>query len=325
MRRLFDPLIPLSQLEEHLRERETAVSDQVVSANSMSVDDQTGNLIVRNGCSREHPFQPHALQLLATKLRVPHSYLVRCPPDLRATNINHWLRRKTGQRFFLRFDGDECRAVLSERYRPVSNVQVVETLRQKAGNALVRCELDNLRLIVQVVNGRSVEASPGDRLYGGLHARNSEVGFMAVELRAMIYRTICLNGLIMGASDGIAFRRRHVTEPVEVLARFGLAAERAIEEGSFLPRRFADTKLIRVPDVEPVFERISSRYHLDDAEQDAIWNAWAMEPGEHLYAVINSLTRAGNDRGLGIEAREKLQQLGGRLLGLASKGQKWID
>ena len=30
-----------------------------------------------------------------------------------------------------------------------------------AGNAMVRCELDHLRLIVQVVNGRSVEASPG--------------------------------------------------------------------------------------------------------------------------------------------------------------------
>ena len=60
--RLYNQLFPLSQLEEHLRERETAFSDQVVSADAMSVDDRTGNLIVRNGCpSREHPFQPHAL------------------------------------------------------------------------------------------------------------------------------------------------------------------------------------------------------------------------------------------------------------------------
>ena len=59
------------------------------------------------------------------------------------------------------------------------------------------------------VNGRSVEASPGDRLYGGLHTRNSEVGFMAVELRALVYRTICTNGLIMGG-EGVAFRRRNL-------------------------------------------------------------------------------------------------------------------
>ena len=124
-------------------------------------------------------------------------------------------------------------------------------------------------------------------------------------------------------SGGLGPTRDDLT--AQVLARFGLAAERAVEAGAYLPRQFADTKLIRVPDVHPVIERISSRYNLDDAEQDAIWNAWAVEPGENLYAVINSLTRAGNDRGLGIEAREKLQELGGRIMSLASKGQQWID
>jgi hypothetical protein len=143
-----------------------------------------------------------------------------------------------------------------------------------------------------------------------------------MEVCALVFRTICLNGLILGASEGVVLRRRHVTEPV---ARFSLAAERAIEGGSCLPRRFADTKLIRVPDVETVFERISQHYKLDEAEMEAVWRAWAIEPGESLYNVVNSLTRAGNDRGLGIQSRERRQELGGRIMSLVSKGRRWID
>jgi len=32
---------------------------------------------------------PSAQRLFANRLRVPHSYLVRCPGDLQAENLNH--------------------------------------------------------------------------------------------------------------------------------------------------------------------------------------------------------------------------------------------
>ena len=37
---------------------------------------------------------PSAQRLFANRLRVPHSYLVRCPGDLQAENLNHWLREE---------------------------------------------------------------------------------------------------------------------------------------------------------------------------------------------------------------------------------------
>lgn len=323
--RLYDPLLPVSDLVERLRERETAFTDKVVRADDLAVDDRTGNLLVTNGVTREHPFQSQALQLFASKLRVPHSYLVRCPPELRAENCNFWLRQHAGRRLMLRFDFDEVRAVLSPRYQPVSNLQLAEEVRRRAGNVLVRCELDPCRFIAQVVNGRSVEASPGDRLHGGFHVRNSEVGHLAVELRAMIYRTLCTNGLILGAAEGVSFRRRHVTDALEVLAKFGHAAERAVEAGAFLPGRFADTRTIKVGDVHAVYDRITQRYTLDETEDEAVRRAWAAEPEDTLFGIINGLTRAGNDTSLGIDSREKLQETGGRIMALASKGQRWLE
>ena len=322
---LTDPLLPVSMLIDRLHERDQRFHDKLVAADDLSVDSDTGNLIVRNGTSQEHPFQPQALKLLASKLRVPHSYLTRCEPELRATNLNWWLRRKSGQRFFLRFDQDEIRAVLSPRYEPVSNLEIAEEVQKRAGNVSVRCELDQLRMLLQVIHGRSVEASPGDRLHPGMHIRNSEVGFMAVELKAMIFRSICTNGLILGSSAGTAFRRRHITVSDEVMFLFGGALAKAIDAGASLPGQFADTMFIMVPDPELVFDRIAKRYDFDEVEQDAIWTAYSREPGKTLYHVINGITGAANNLALSVESRERLQETGGRIMELASNGTRWID
>ena len=51
---------------------------------------------------------PTAQRLLSNRLRVPYSYLSRCPADLQARNLNFWLEQERQKRdtFFCRFDGD---------------------------------------------------------------------------------------------------------------------------------------------------------------------------------------------------------------------------
>ena len=324
MRRLYEPLIPLSQLSEQLREREVSFSDKVVDADAMSVDDRTGNLLVRNGTTHEHAWQTQALGLMASKLRVPLSYLNRCPPELRAENLNHWLRKRAGQEFLIRFDGDEVRAVLSPRYQPISNVQLAETVRREAGNVLVRAEIDDMHMLLQVVTSRGEEVSFGDRIHGGLHIANSEVGHRVVEIRAMLYRILCCNGLIMGTGQA-GIRRRHLGDADKILRQFRATTRTAIEVGSSLPGRLGETRHVRVPDPIPVFDRIASRYKLDDAEQEAVHVAFETEPGDSLWSVIHALTRAGNNAALSVGSREKLQRTGGRILELAERGTRWID
>ena len=61
---------------------------------------------------------PSAQRLLSNRLRVPYSYLSRCPADLQAENLNYWIRKeaKTRETFFCRFNGDNLRAVFTDRY-----------------------------------------------------------------------------------------------------------------------------------------------------------------------------------------------------------------
>jgi len=49
---------------------------------------------------------PSAQRLLSNRLRVPYSYLSRCPSELQARNLNYWIEQERQQRetFFCRFD-----------------------------------------------------------------------------------------------------------------------------------------------------------------------------------------------------------------------------
>ena len=63
---------------------------------------------------------PSAQRLFANRLRVPHAYLVRCPADLQAQNLNYWLEQERKQRenLFCRFDGQGLRAVFTQKSSP---------------------------------------------------------------------------------------------------------------------------------------------------------------------------------------------------------------
>jgi len=70
---------------------------------------------------------PTAQRLLSNRLRVPYSYLSRCPEDLQARNLNFWIEQERQRRdtFFCRFDGDTLRAVFTERYQPLDNTEIL--------------------------------------------------------------------------------------------------------------------------------------------------------------------------------------------------------
>jgi hypothetical protein len=74
---------------------------------------------------------PQAQRLLSNRLRVPFTYLERCPAELQAENLNHWLKEERKQRetFFLRFDGQKyVRAVFTDRYTAIDNREILSKM-----------------------------------------------------------------------------------------------------------------------------------------------------------------------------------------------------
>ncbi len=100
--------------------------DEVVPVQDMEFDSL--NQIWISG--RQMEVLPSAQRLLANRLKVPYSYLSRCPAELQARNLNYWIEQERKQRdtFFCRFAGDSLRAVFSGRYVPTDNLSALSKM-----------------------------------------------------------------------------------------------------------------------------------------------------------------------------------------------------
>jgi hypothetical protein len=113
---------------------------------------------------------PSAQRLLANRLRVPHTYLARCPQNLQSENLNYWLEQeaKVRETFFCRFDSNRLRAVFTERYRPLDNMEILAQLIQHGFDpaAQVQYAIDDKMFLIKIPEyARAFGVNPG---YGNL-------------------------------------------------------------------------------------------------------------------------------------------------------------
>ena len=314
--RLFGPPDTLENLEDVLADQARGQEDRRIHSDRVLAT-RDGSLRVGGRVFR---LRPEALKQLATRLRVPASYLTRCPSELAATNLNQWLRR-LDRELLVRIDGGEVRAVLSARYRPISHLELVRAAtRGLSRHTPVRYELGPRHFAAQIL---SHDALSGGDLHGGVHLGNSETGHRVVELQALVYRVVCLNGLIL--TDAAAtLQRRHTRAPEATLDEAYRMAGEAWQVAERSRDRFHAVRSVRVPGPKLALERIADRYQLGPEIREALLRAFDLEPGASLFEVINAVTRAGNDGRLPLPDRMELQQLGGKILDLAAKGKRWL-
>ncbi len=62
-----------------------------------------------------------ASQQISSYCEIPRDYFDRCPTQLRAHNVNHWLDTHGDERRLVRVAEGNVRALLSDRYRPLDN------------------------------------------------------------------------------------------------------------------------------------------------------------------------------------------------------------
>lgn len=316
------PTRTLDELQDLLADVSRGHHDHIVSPKDLHVDERTGTLAIRS-ISRDYDFKPLALSQMATKLNIPANYLQRCPSELRAANVNHWLERQRSD-LLVRCDGNQVRAILSHRYAIVNNTDIVAWMRDALGpETNLRFEVTEGYMTMHVVQPKDFLARPGDRLNNGVAVRNSEVGLACVEVHGLLYRQICLNGLIL-AGRNQQWRKRHIgngdlaDRVKEAVIRLRDAAPTAMEG-------FTALHGIRVPDMPGLFKKVATRYSLTEAQLQAISDAFVIEPGDTMYHAVNAFTRAGNAETLPIEYRHNLQELGGRILENSTHGTAWLN
>jgi hypothetical protein len=259
---------------------------------------------------------PSAQRLFANRLRVPHSYLIRCPAELQADNLNHWIREEQEKRetLFCRFDGSKLRAVFTDRYTAIDHMEILSRMVEYgfSSETEVHYSLDQELLVLKIPDFTRVFGFEQDRIIPGISVANSEVGILAFSIEAYFFRIVCSNGLI--AKTAVASRYRHVSR--KALEQLPDTLRQVVYESERNQGRFAISTQTRLDNPLSTIGSFNRQFQLTKKEAEAISRAWEVEQGFTMFHVINAYTRAAHAGDLTAEESYRLERIGGMILGM---------
>jgi hypothetical protein len=259
---------------------------------------------------------PSAQRLFANRLRIPHSYLVRCPQELQARNLNHWIQEEAERRetLFCRFNGDKLRAVFTDRYKAIDHMEILSRMVEYgfSEETQVHYSLDQEMLLLKVPDFTRTFGFGGDKIVPGIGIANSEVGILAFEITGYFYRLVCSNGLI--AKTAVATKFRHVSR--KALEEFPGLLRQVVHESEHSQRRLEISTQTRLDNPLMTIGTFNRQFNITKTEAEAIQHAWEIEQGFTMFHVINAYTRAAHEGDLTDEESYKLERIGGMILAM---------
>ncbi len=211
------------------READAAFSDLRAEASN-------GNIVLVGKTNQPATLTNWAFGQLATRAGAPAAYLRDLPATLACQNLNHGLkvRSDAGDEGNARADarlllqpengGFVCRALTTDAYTRIWNHEVAARLLEleadgwmpavpdtdwgKDVTALYASDRDMFAFIRSTATLR--EPGTNEPLYRGVIFENSEVGAGSLIRTRFLYRRMCGNHLILGASEMDEIKIRHV-------------------------------------------------------------------------------------------------------------------
>ncbi len=324
----------LTELKRQIAQDDAGKWDLLVPKDRLILS--RGQLVLPEEHLEEHPeflaLSPWATAQVCHRLGIPVPYFLRCPTPLQDAQFNHWAWQTgeepdeerggnagTPRPWLLRCKAHTVRAVLSDRYRPLDNADLVGTLvpiledRFEVRGIALTPESFHLRLVDPRL---AREVLPNDRLMVGVHVANSETGRRSVTVDALVWRLVCLNGMVRLVRGKSLLRQRHVSWD---RPRFADALNRAVCEavtaGAGLIDRLQAATREPVPDVEGVIRAIGQQAALTQAVQERVKQALLSTPPpqqERIYGLVQALTYTAQS--LAPDDRYDLEVVAGRLL-----------
>jgi hypothetical protein len=222
---------------EQAREKELTYSD-------IRAEAQDGDVILTGKAGIPARLTNWAFGQLASRIGAPASYLRDLPATLAVQNLNHGLAKHaqdaTARLLFHANGSLLLRAFTGSGYERIWNHEVAERLldwqakgweparpdiRKSLGDFPALYASDHDMFVFLRANNRSVnEAGTDSPMWKGVIVENSEVGASALKLTKFLYRELCGNHIIWGASEVMDVSLRHVGS---VRNRFSLMAVQA--------------------------------------------------------------------------------------------------
>jgi hypothetical protein len=193
----------LSVLAEQVESIEKRKKDYLYNSKDMEMNQKGNGLSLNNNGLNSNFFilNDNAHQQLASKLDIPKKYYDKMLgiPGLRKQNVDAWFKEKK-QRYLVRTLDNNCRAFLSDTFKPVDNYLILSGFLPVLQNMEVRiksCSLTETKMYVQVVFPKTeTKITVGDPVQFGVTLTNSEVGRGAVAISTLVWRLVCNNGMV---------------------------------------------------------------------------------------------------------------------------------
>jgi hypothetical protein len=300
----------LSQVMERVEAMSRNHTDMNIKTRDISFD----NLNTVKIGSEHHSLKPIAQQSIANRLGIPIQYLRRCPKDIQAINLNHWIKYEKNEELFFRFDGEKVRAIFTPRYIPTDNMEVLKKLDalNYSPDTRVHCNLDNEFMSLSIPDGRQTFNVYGEKMTPGISISNSEVGLASLSIATFMLRLVCTNGMISKTEVSASYR--HVS--AKILSTLPGVLNNVSEE---LGRQKEQIKLSlesKVTNPESTINNFNSQFLLNKTEKEAVTWATPLEYGFTMFSIVNVYTKAAQYKGLPAESSFRLEKVGGTILGM---------
>jgi hypothetical protein len=287
--------------------------DEIIPVQEMQFDSLTQMWV----SGRLVEILPSAQRLLSNRLRVPHSYLSKCPAELQARNLNYWLEQERSQRetFFCRFDSNRLRAVFTERYTAIDNMEVLTKMLEYGfdTDGEIQFALDDEMMVLKMPEyGEAFYLAGKDKIVPGISIANSEVGILALSIEAFYYRLVCTNGLI--TKTAVDARYKHISR--KVINEFPDILRGVISQSHQGQDRFLISTQTHVSNPESTIDTFARQFQIPQEEVQIVKQAYYMEEGATMYHIINAFTRSAQDRSLSASGAYRLEKAGGAILGM---------
>lgn len=322
------------ELMDELKDVEERKVDYHGSRLSFELDKENDPHIFFNGRVNENDeltncvktIRHSAHEQIANRLNIPHQYYQRMlsnHPDLWKISTNTWAGDNPEKDYFIRTIDDGVRALLSEKYRVIDHLDVVNCVsvelerHREKGIVFDRADLSEKNMFINArFTGLKGTMKPGDDFFGGFIVSNSETGHGSVEVLPRIYRMVCSNGLIVeqhkyrqvhlgyrGSLQEDANAYNAVQEAIRGLFdSFGKIRDTILNSGNFL-----------IPDSSVFLNNVVREFKLSEKQKDNLFIAFGAEEDLTHFGMVNTVTRAAQKEETP-EKRYEMEKIGGKVL-----------
>lgn len=274
----------------------------------MSLDKESRTLRVAEG--QEFRFDEKTERAISQYLGISKSYLAKCPPDLKAHNINHWLQAKPNTAAVIEALGDNLLSIHKPGLviLPVQRVAEVIERTLDPSYEIVNLIRNETKFHLDIMTPHSVEVpvdnriadrtqgehAVGDITHGGIRILSNPTEADAPSVMTYLHRLWCTNGSTSPEAEGeIKLKGRTVDD---VIIELEGAAQRVLGQLDQKLADYADLANRRPPGSPIKFARqLGAEYKIPDRVMKRILDRVEILPEDStLYDIQQVFTQMAN-------------------------------